>query len=68
MKVKDIDFSSFDYKRICVYEWNQTHYPPGFEELLLQTHGEKEIEDGLTVDALGWLTIIIKGSQNGDQI
>ena len=63
MLVKEIDFSAFDYKRICVYEWNQTHYPPHSEELILKTHGEKEIEDGLAVDELGWLTIIIKGSR-----
>ena len=63
MLVKEIDFSAFDYKRICVYEWNQTHYPSGSEELVLKTHGEKEIEDSLSVDEFGWLTIIIKGSQ-----
>ena len=63
MKVKDIDFSAFQYKRICVYDANQAHYPPGFEEILLKKHGEKEIEDGLSVDELGWLTIIVKGFQ-----
>lgn len=62
MKVKEIDFSAYNYKRICVYEWNQTHYPAGTEALILQTHGEKEIEDGLSVDELGWLTIVIKGA------
>ncbi len=63
MKVKDIDFSAYDYKRICFCEWNQTHYPPNAEALLLKTHGEKEIEENVCVDALGWLTIIVKGSQ-----
>ena len=63
MKVKDIDFSSFAYKRICVYDANQTHYPPDSEELVIRTHGEREAEDGISVDALGWLTIVIKGSQ-----
>lgn len=62
MTVKDIDFSTFDYKRICVYDANQTHYPAGSEDLIVETHGEKEIEENLSVDELGWLTIVIKGT------
>ena len=63
MKVKDIDFSAFQYKRICVYDANQTHYPPDSEELIVRSHGEREAEDNVFVDELGWLTIVIKGSQ-----
>lgn len=65
MKVKEIDLSSYDYKRICVYEVNQTHYPENFEELVLKTHGEKDIveENGVFVNAFGWLMINIKCEQ-----
>lgn len=63
MKVGEIDFSAFNYKRICVDEWNQTHYPPGAEEILLKMHGEKEVEGEPSVDELGWLLIVIKGAQ-----
>ena len=63
MKIKEIDFSAFQYKRICVYDANQTHYPPNSEALVISTHGEREAEDEISVDELGWLTIVIKGSQ-----
>ncbi len=59
MKVKDINFSAYDYKRICVYEVNQFHYPENFEEFILKTHGEKDIdeENGVFVNEFGWLII-----------
>ena len=63
MKIKEIDFSAFQYKRICVYDANQTHYPPDSEALVISMHGEREVEDAVSVDELGWLTLVIKGTQ-----
>ncbi len=64
MKVKDIDFSAFQYKRICVYDANQAHYPPGCEDLIVRIHGERDAEDEISVDELGWLTIVIKDASS----
>ncbi len=54
MKVKEIDFSEYAYKRVCVYEENQTFYPEGQEKLLLAKHGEKELSALPETDEYGW--------------
>lgn len=63
MKVKEINFSDYDYKRVCVYDENQTYYPVGAESVLLAKYGEKEAEENVSVDEYGWLVICIKGAQ-----
>ena len=62
MKVKEITFSDYDYKRVCVYDANQTYYPKGAENVLLTKYGEMEAEDNISVDEYGWLVISIKGA------
>ena len=61
MKIKEIDFSAYTYKRVCVYEANQTFYPAGKESLLLEQHGEKELEGAAETDEYGWLVLSVKG-------
>jgi hypothetical protein len=61
MKIKEIDFSEYTYKRVCVYEENQTFYPVGKEALLLAAHGEKELEGTPETDEYGWLVHTVKG-------
>jgi hypothetical protein len=41
MKIKDLNLSEYTYKRVCVYDENQTFYPVGKESLLLEKHGER---------------------------
>jgi hypothetical protein len=62
MKVKEINFSDYDYKRVCVYDENQTYYPQGMENVLLTKYGEMEAEENISVDEYGWLVIYIKGA------
>lgn len=62
MKIKEIDFSAYTYKRVCVYEANQTFYPAGKESLLLERHGEKELEGAPETDEYGWLMLSVKGA------
>lgn len=60
MKVKEINFSDYNYKRACVYDENQTYYSVGMESVLLAKYGEKELEENPAVDEYGWLVIRIK--------
>lgn len=60
MKIKEIDFSAYTYKRICVYEANQMFYPAGNEPLLLEKHGEKELSADPETDDFGWLILAVK--------
>ena len=62
MKLKEIDFSAYEYKRICIEETNLTYYPANVEELILKMHGEKEI-DTISVNEFGWLFIHIQGAE-----
>ena len=66
MKVKEINFSDYAYKRVCVYDENQTYYPVGAEAALLAKYGEKETEGNPSVDEYGWLVIQIKGAVQED--
>ena len=49
-----------DYYRIYVYEENQTFYPIGKEQLLLEQHGEKELAVDPETDEFGWLILTVK--------
>jgi len=62
MKVRDINFSDYEYKRVCVYDENQTYYPAGAEAVLLEKYVDKEAEENPSVDEYGWLVILIKGA------
>ena len=59
MKIKEINFSEYTYKRVCVYEENQTFYPVGFENLLLEKHGDKELSAPPETDEYGWLILTV---------
>ena len=60
MKIKEINFSDYTYKRVCVYDENQTFYPIGKEQLLLEHHGEKELDTDPETDEFGWLILTVK--------
>ncbi|MBQ2989645.1 MAG: hypothetical protein IKM00_00435 [Clostridia bacterium] len=62
MRIKEINFSDYTYKRVCVYEANQTFYPAGQEALLVAKHGEKELENAPETDEYGWLVLTVKGA------
>ena len=62
MKIKEIDFSAYTYKRVCVYEANQTFYPAGKEMILLEKHGEKELDGAPETDEYSWLVLSVKGT------
>ena len=59
MKIKEINFSEYTYKRVCVYEENQTFYPAGLENILLEKYGEKELISAPETDEYGWLVLSI---------
>ena len=61
MKIKEVNFSDYTYKRVCVYEINQTFYPVGKEALVIEQHGEKELEGAPETDEYGWLVLFVKG-------
>lgn len=67
MKIREIDFSAYTYKRVCVYEENQTFYPAGKESLLLEKYGEKELEGAPETDEYGWLVFSVKGTNVGNE-
>lgn len=59
MKIKEVNFSEYTYKRICIYEENQTFYPAGLENVLLESHGEKELASAPDTDNFGWLILVV---------
>ena len=67
MKIKEVNFMEYTYKRVCVYEENQTFYPAGKESLLLEQHGEKELEFAPERDEYGWLVLSVKGTNVGNE-
>ncbi len=67
MKIKEVNFSEYTYKRVCVYEENQTFYPVGKESLLLEKHGEKELDGVPETDEYGWLVLSVKGTNSGNE-
>ena len=58
MKVKEIDLSKHEYKRICIIETGKTvHLPPDTEKFFLDTYGEYTVaEDGIS-EKDGWLVV-----------
>ena len=56
MKVKDIDFSAYNYQRICIRDANNTSYPPDSNDLVIKIHGESEVKE-ISVSEFGWLNI-----------
>ena len=59
MKIKDIDLSKYNYKRICVASEHGTVFmPDGMEEKLFELFGEEDIEEsGIEAAESGWLKL-----------
>lgn len=59
MKIKDIDLSKYDYKRICVAtEHGDAFLPENAEKALISIFGEQEIsEENITLTESGWLCL-----------
>lgn len=62
MKIKEIDFSKYEYQRICVATEHGTVFMPhGKEEKFLELFGEEEIEEsGIEAAPSGWLKLCPK--------
>ncbi len=56
MKVKDIDFSEYTYKRIAIYHINSDYFPPEYSSKLTEMYGEEEV-DHIEVTEQGLLII-----------
>ena len=56
MKVKEIDFSQYEYKRICVRDAKNISYPPDSDDVVIKVHGESEVKE-ISVSEFGWLNI-----------
>ena len=59
MKIKDIDLSQYNYKRICVASEHGTVFmPDGMEEKLFELFGEEDIEkSGIEAAESGWFKL-----------
>ena len=59
MKIKDIDLSKYDYKRICVAtEHGDAFLPENAEKALISIFGEQEIsEENITLTESRWLCL-----------
>ncbi len=44
MKIKEIDFSQYEYKRLSVYHINSDYFPPAYSSKLIEMYGEEEVE------------------------
>ena len=65
MKIKDIVFSKYEYKRICVVTHCGTeYYPENSEEAVVKVYGESEIDGELEVTETGWLSIRLPVDSN----
>lgn len=61
MKIKDLIFSKFSYKRICVISSQDTkYYPECSEECVVREHGNMELDSEVIVDEAEWLILKIK--------
>ena len=59
MKIKELDLSSYSYKRISISTDHGTAFlPENGENLLISEYGEKEIaENGVECSESGWLIL-----------
>lgn len=60
MKLKEIDFSKYDYRRICIVtEHGTQNWPEDSDTAVKELHGELEInvDTGIVADGNGWLQI-----------
>ncbi len=44
MKVKEIDFSEYQYKRLAIYHINSDYFPPEYSGKLIELYGEEEVD------------------------
>jgi hypothetical protein len=42
MKVKEIDFTNYEYKRLSIYHINSDYFPPEYSGMLVKMYGEEE--------------------------
>jgi len=59
MKIKDIDLTKYNYKRICIITDHGTVFmPEGMEEKFFEIFGEEDIEEaGIEAAESGWLKL-----------
>ena len=56
MKVKDINFSEYEYKRIGIYHINSDYFPLEYSSKLIELYGEEDV-DHVEVTETGLLLI-----------
>ena len=56
MKVKEIDFSQYEYKRISIYHINSDYFPLEYSSKLVELYGEEDV-DHIDVTETGLLII-----------
>ena len=44
MKVKEVDLSAYDYKRVCIYHVNSEYFAVGKEDVMKKLYGEEEVD------------------------
>lgn len=59
MKINDIDFSKYEYKRICVMGNTRVHFPPDMEELVKREYGDCELAEEPIQKDNGWLVLSV---------
>lgn len=59
MKIKDINLTEYNYKRICIRTEHGTVFmPEGMEEKLFELYGEEDIDAaGIEAAESGWLKL-----------
>ena len=59
MKIKELDLTKYDYKRICIATEHGTVFmPEGMEEKLFELYGDQDIEEvGIEASESGWLKL-----------
>jgi hypothetical protein len=56
MKVKEIDFASYEYKRLSIYHINSDYFPQEYSGRLVEMYGDEEVEQ-IEVTETGLLVI-----------
>ncbi len=56
MKVKDIDFSQYEYKRIGIYHINSDYFPLEYSSKVIDLYGEEDVNN-IEVTETGLLII-----------
>ena len=60
MKVSDIDFSAYEYKRVCILGRTRIHFPTNTEETVQRVYGDCVLTSDPEVKETGWLVLNVE--------